>query len=133
MNFKIRPYVSNDFNEIVSWWTKQNECPPTPGMMIEDGTFVLEIENIPALSLTVFLTQSKEISYIEGFVKNPVFKGVSLEAFGSKLWEHCFQYAKEKGYNRIICYCIENKLKDKYARFGMTTTCSSLTSFVKEL
>lgn len=133
MNYNIRPYSFSDFEMVYSWWTSAKECPPILGMMINDGSFILELNGVPALSLTVFLTQSKEISFIEGFIKNPEFRNTNLEEYGKILWNHCFNYAKDSGYNRIICYCLENKLIDKYKRFGMEQSASNLTSFVRIL
>jgi hypothetical protein len=133
MTHNIRPYKHSDYENIVSWWLSYNECPPVFGMMVEDGTFVLQLNNVPALSLTVFLTQSKEISYLEGFIKNPVFKDISLEDYDRLLWDHCFNYAKLRGYKRIVALCEEPKLFNKYKRLGMTEICSSLKSFTREL
>ncbi len=128
----IRSYKPSDFDMICKWWTDQNECPPLQGMMIPDGTFILEKNKVPALSLTVFLTQSKEIAYLEGFIKNPEFKE-SLEKEAHTLWQHCFDYAKFYGYTRVICYCMQEKLKQKYVRLGMTLSGNNLTSFVRSL
>lgn len=131
--FNIRPYTLSDFDTIHSWWTAAKECPPVLGMMIPNGSFILELDSVPALSLTVFLTQSKEMAYIEGFIKNPLFKGVSLEEQGSALWQECFNYAKNRGYNRVLCLCQEPSLFSKYERFGMRKTANNLSSFVREL
>lgn len=101
--------------------------------MVEDGTFVLELDNIAVLSATVLLTQSKEMAYIEGFIKNPAVKHFNLECYGKSLWEHCYDYAKAKGYKRVLTYPSVNKLVEKYTRFGMRITVRNLTSLVKEL
>lgn len=128
----IRNYKHSDFEDIVSWWEHYKEVPPVQGAMMEDSTFVLEINNISALSLTVLFTQSKEIAYIEGFIKNPLFKE-SLEKQGAELWNHCFDYAKAQGYKRVFCYCAAEPLKNKYERFGMTKSVDKLTAFGREL
>lgn len=118
---------------ICDWWNHYKETPPIAGMMIEDGTFILEIDKIPALSLTVFLTQSKEIAYLEGFIKNPHFENISLHEVSQSLWDHCFLYAKNKGYKRLLAYCNNDKLKKKYQQFGMVNVLEPLSGFVKEL
>lgn len=126
----VRPYKNSDYSELCSWIGLQ--LPE--GMLVENGTFILELDNVPALTLTVFLTQSKQIAYLEGFNKNPLFKERNLETEGQKLWDHCFNFAREQGYARLLC-CAEarvDKLKAKYQRFGMTKTID-LTGFVKEL
>lgn len=132
MTHTIRPYRHSDFSMIVSWWNAAGQCPPIEGMMSPAGSFVLELNGEPALSLSLLLTQSKEISFIEGFIKNPAFKQ-SLEEYGTVLWQHCFSVAEELGYKRVVCYCLEDKLINKYKRFGMEQTASGLSSFVRVL
>lgn len=117
---------------VAGWWLDACQPMPTPGMLVEDGTFILELDSVPALCLSVFLTQSKDIAWTAGYIKNPKFKQ-SLEKEGAHLWTHCFNYAKEKGYNRVMCYSLVNKLTEKYKRFGMTQTCSNLSSFMRML
>ena len=127
----IRPYKHEDFDTICSWWnTSTNQVPPV-GLMIEDGTFILEINKVPALCLTVLKTQSKEICYLFGYVKNPSFN--VLEEQGKKLWDHCFEYAKNSGYKRIMCIAHIDNLKLKYERFGMTRTLNNVSTFSREL
>lgn len=126
----IRSYKPTDYENICSWvGTRIPE-----GMLVENGTFVLEIENVAALTLSVFLTQSKQVAYLMGFYKNPIFKSISLEPFGQQLWNHCFEHAQSKGYKRILCFAETNvpKLQEKYMRFGMTKTID-LVGFVKEI
>lgn len=130
---KIRPYKNSDYEMISSWWTAYNEPAPIRGAMIENGTFILEFKNVPALCLTTLLTQSFEVAYVAGFVKNPLFKEIPLEPEGQHLWNHCFSYAKDKGYKRVLCFSVVDKLTKKYEKFGMKKTYNSLTSFVKEL
>lgn len=133
MNCLIRSFKNDEFSTIANWWTLQNECPPLEGMMVEDGTFVLELNNIPILSATVFLTQSKEMAYFEGFIKNPTVKKFNLETYGKMLWQHCCEWASARGYKRLIVYCNVNKIVEKYTRFGMRKTASDLTSLVREI
>jgi hypothetical protein len=129
----IKQFKPSDYEMIASWWTSYNEPAPVQGSMISDGTFIMEINKTPALCLTTFLTQSKEVAYIAGFVKNPKFKDINLEPEGKLLWDHCFKFAKDKGYKRVICFSVVSKLADKYERFGMRKTYNNLNSFVKEL
>lgn len=127
----IRPFKDSDYSMICSWWNAAGEPAPSSGMM-GYGTFVLELDYCPALSLTVFLTQSKQVAYIEGFIKNPEFKQ-SLETEGQTLWNHCFEWAKARGAKNVFCYCKQPKLEKKYERFGMTKVDSDLSAFVREL
>lgn len=127
----IRSFKHEDFKMIESWWIDSGQCPPLSGMMTEDGTFILEINNIPSLSMTVFKTQSS-IAYFEGFIKNPNIKK-NLHKEGQILWDHCFSYAKKNGYKQVICYCMVDKLKQKYISYGMNESAKNLSAFVKEI
>lgn len=129
----IKPYSHSDFEQICSWWDGYGESRPVEGMMIENGTFILELNEIPTLCLTVLLTQSKEMAYLFAFIKNPTFNGQNLEEYGRVLWDYCAKFAKDLGYKRVICFAGTNKLKDKYEKFGMKQTMTGLSSLVKEL
>lgn len=132
MNYTIRPYKHSDFKMICGWWLANNERSPIEGTMIENGSFILELDNIPAMILTILLTQSKELAFFEGFVKNPEFKEKSLESYGKKLWDHCLAYGKNLGYKRVIAISDKEKLFSKYERYGMIKTIP-LMCFVREI
>lgn len=133
MEFKIRPYRTSDFKEIHSWWNSANEVAPQEGMMIEDGTFVLEALGVPAITVTVYLTQSKQIAYIEGLIKNPLLKHIDLEPQTSLLMEYICDYARERGYTNLFAYCKVDKLKEKYKRYGLTQVLDNLSAFSRRL
>lgn len=133
MNFNIKPYKNSDFEQIVSWWNFYKECPPIEGMMIEDGTFILELNNTPAICVTVFLTQSKEICYFEGLIKNPMFKDNNLNEYVKLLVDHCSDYCKNKGYKRVVAFSSNSKLTNKYESFGFNRTLQNLTGLMREL
>jgi len=132
MQHNIRPYKHSDFETISSWWIANGEPAPINGIMVENGSFVLELDNVPSLALTILLTQSKELAFMEGFIKNPIFKEMSLEPYGFLLWNHCLDYARSFGYKRLIAISDKEKLFSKYERFGMKKTIPSMC-FVQEL
>lgn len=129
--YKIRSYKKSDFNMIYSWWEQIGEPLPIEGVMIENGSFLLELDNVPALALTILLTQSKELAFIEGFIKNPIFKK-SLEPYSQILWNHCLDYAKNLGYKRVLVLSDKEKLFSKYEHYGMIKTIPMMC-FVREL
>lgn len=131
--YSIRAYKHSDFMTLRQWYVDSGVCPPEEGMLVEDGTFILEVEGIPALSQTVYLTQSKELCYLEGIIKNPAFKQVSLEALIPPLWDTIFSFAKDRGYKNILGYCVVDKLKDKYVRLGLTRSMDNLSAFTRSL
>lgn len=131
MNHIIRNYISSDYSEIASWWEKSGHVAPIKGFMSPEVTYVLELDNIPALSLSMLLTNSKEAAYMEAFIKNPKFN--NLHEYGFLLWDHCFKEAKKAGYKRVICASNIPKLFSKYEDFGMKKVSENYTGFVREL
>lgn len=132
MNYSIRPYQNSDFSEISNWYEISTGQRPPEGLLVNDGTFVVEVEGIPILSWTVFKTQSKEICYLECFIKNPKVK-VSLEVYGQLLFNHCASYARDCGFKRIVGFTHIPQLRDKCERFGMTCTLNNASILSKEL
>lgn len=133
MKYNIRSYKNEDFNILSSWFNEYENTILPKDLMVEDGTFILEMNGVPALSLTVLLTQAKGMAYLFAYIKNPILKGYNMDYFGSILWKYCQDYAKEKGYNKLICFSPDEKLTEKYKRFGMKENLKNLTSFIMEL
>jgi hypothetical protein len=126
----IRNYENSDFETICSWWRAAGEPPPLPGMMVEDGTFILERNHKPILSLTVMITQSN-IAYFEGYIAAP---GVSrLPSDGLSLWNHCFDYAKRCECKHVILYAGKEALVRRYQELGAVPALSGLTALVRNL
>lgn len=129
----IRPYMSEDFPMIHSWWMAHKEVPPIPGMMTEDGTFVLEYDGAPIMTLSVLLTQSPEVSYFEGFCSKPgLDKKISHHA-GQILWDYCYQFLVLNGFNRVIILTNKESLISRYKELGMTEYVKGLTSLGRKL
>jgi hypothetical protein len=128
MNTLIRPYQESDFEEICSWWCKQNELPPLPGMMCANGTFVTEYEDEPVMTLTALMTQSKEISFIEGYCAKPGLDAELRRTIGESIWNHCFNFLRSNGMKRVIAFTDKQSLVNRYKHFGMTENISGLVS-----
>lgn len=129
----IRAYRNSDFDLISSWWDQHGEIGPIPGCMVEDGTFVLELDKQPVMSLTVYLTQSKAISYFEGYVSKPGLSKDIRNKAGNLIFNHAFQYAKSHGYQYMVGYCGKTRLTSRYQQLGFTPSISHLTSLFKEI
>src|SRR5215203_5652049 len=115
----IRPYKESDFHEIVSWWKEHGEFAPLPGMMSGEGTFVLELDTQPVMTLSVLLTQTKEMSYFEGYCAKPGLQKNIRNALGQLLWQHGYQYLKNLGYKRVLIFTDKDALANRYERLGM--------------
>lgn len=133
MSVNIRPYENKDYNMICSWWEGHRETPPLPGMMVEDGTFVVEFNNEPVMTLTVLITQSSQVSYFEGYCAKPHLpKDISNE-LGVILWDHCYQWLKDNGYKRVNVLTDKHTLVNRYKDLGMSENMNGLYSLGRSL
>ena len=130
---KIRHYEDSDFDEICSWWRGHQEFAPLPGMMTEEGTFVLELDGKPVMTLSVMMTQSKQVSYFEGYCAKPGLDQIISNQLGVILWEHGYNYLKKNGYKRVIAFTDKKKLVDRYTALGMTPSMLCLTALGRNL
>lgn len=129
----IRNYRPTDFSAIASWWTDRGDMAPHPGMLVEDGTFVLENDGEPAASQTILCTQSKDICILEFFCKNPKPVHPVPRGFEQVLWKHCFAWAKVRGYKYVVGYSKVERIFPRLEAAGMTRSLGGLQSFFKEL
>jgi hypothetical protein len=131
---KIRAYCEDDYEEISSWWKSYGHPIPLRGMMIEDGTFVVEKEEKPAMTLTVYKTQSKQVSYLEGYCVRPDISKKESNEMGNLLWEHCFDYLRRQGFKRVSGFTFYYpSLIRRYREFGMKVQTMNLVSMGREL
>lgn len=133
MKIEIRPFRGSDFEPICSWWISAHEQPPLSGMMISDGTFVLELDDRPVMTLTAFKTQSKEIAYFEGYCRSPDLDRSLSQELGHFLWNHGYQYFKDQGFKRVIAMTDKVALKNRYIELGMDLNLSGLYSLGRVL
>lgn len=131
--FSIRNYNQDDFSMLLKWWILQNEFPPTKEMLPEESTFICEYENIPLVSITLYLTNSKEFCLLDNFVGNPEWKGILRKSASREIIKHAEKVAKELGYKSIMCMAYKPNLKEYYPSFGYTQRLDNVSTFNKEL
>ena len=85
-------------------------------MMLKDSTFIIEDNDKPVASVTVYLTNCKEVALMENLIKDPEFKE---EGAIQSLFKHVEDFTKSLGYKRIIMFSNKEKLNDKYETFGI--------------
>lgn len=129
----IRPYRDDDFEMIKQWHLDHETDPPLPGMMVKDGTFVVEEEGVALMCVTALKTQSCEISYLEGFCSKPGMGVETRRALGALLAEHCYQYLSEAGFKRVVCLSPHPSLTRRYEELGFRSSMNGLESLMKEL
>ncbi len=128
MQVRIRPYKPADYDMIASW----SDMPLVPGLLIEDGTFIMELNREPAATISVYTTNCYEVAYLEMFVGNPTLKADRAQ-FMPYLLSHAEQYTKNKGYKRLMCLAPHEKLTKRYKELGYRPTYIGLVSMTKEL
>lgn len=128
--YHIRKYNREDFNLLEGWWKQAGEPGPLPTMMLEDSSFIIEKKTIPVYTLTVYLTNCKEVAYLENFARNPEVKD---EEAGRLLVDYVCNFTKNLGYKRVICLTYKHKLIKQYEKYGMKRVLDHITGFNKEL
>lgn len=130
MKYTLRHYKNDDFPMIASWWEKAGEPGPRETMMLEESSFIIEVDSVPAYSITVYMTNCKELAYLENFSRNPEIKNKDA---AQALLDYVCGWARIKGYKHLITFGYHEKLKTKFVEYGFMKTLDNLSGFVKEL
>jgi hypothetical protein len=130
--YTIRPYERKDATMLQSWYKDQGQNVPHEDFFCETGTFLLQLNGEDAIAQGIYVTQSMELCYLEGLIKNPAIK-VNLEEALVYLLDFLSTWAKDAGYKNLITYCAVEKLKPKYERIGLTRSMDNLSVFYKRL
>ena len=129
----IRNYKYTDYPVLKAWWEANNEAAPTLSLMPLESTFVAEWEGKPLLSVTLYLTNCKEIAFVENFIGDPEAKGPLRKEAGQVLQRYIEKWAKAAGYNRLMCTLLTEPLKPRYEELGYKTGVSGVSLMVKEI
>lgn len=116
-----------------SWWRQYDEPGPLPTMVPAESTWVLELDNRPALAVSLIYTNISEYCYVENFIGNPELKGVQRKVGGHHLLKYISEVARARGYRRLLCLGYKNAVKRRYLELGFKSTLDNLSSFVKEV
>lgn len=132
MNYVIRKYENSDYETLKSWWTQVDEQAPTAGAIPTSSSFILELDNKPAISLSVCLTNT-DVAYLNNFIGNPEVKGSERKKCGNILFEYAEKFSKVLGYNKLFCFVKNDKLVERYKHFGLTVENSNIKVMSKEI
>lgn len=127
----IRPYRKDDWAQVDSWWKESGEIGPLETMMPLESSFIAEIDGTPALAVTLYLTNTPELCYVENFIGNPALKGGERRLATYMLLEHITKFANLLGYKRLICMTEKPILVERYKEIGFTPTLSGVTTFAR--
>ena len=132
MNYKIRNYKKDEYAMILGWWNDCQEVAPLPEMLPEESTFILDVNDQPTICVTVYLTNSKTFCMVDNLICNPAFRDSKLRRKAVEVmngYVDCF--AKEKGFERILCMTEKNALKRRYMELGFRPTLDGVTTLIK--
>ncbi len=131
---KITPYIpSRHFTIVTSWWAAANEVGPTEDMLPPDSTFIAEIAGEPALCVTIYLTNTRSLAYVENFAGNPALKGGERRLAARLLSDYIANFARSLGYKNLICLAHREPLVRRYQELGFKPTITNVTAFVRSL
>ena len=129
----IRNYKKSDFAMISGWWKKANEIGPLETMLPPESSFVAEIDNVPSLCVSLYLTNITEFCYAENFIGNPEMKGTLRREASHVLAKHVEGFAKNRGYKRLLCMAHKGPVKHRYEELGYSRTLDDVTTFCRIL
>ncbi len=133
MNYTIRFYKDSDYAEIKRWYAQTEEGIPDPGIFPLDSTLILEADGRPIFCIIVYLTNSKHLCYLEGWIANPDFDKEERNEASHRLIDAACGFARGLGYKNILTFSYRDKVKNRIPEFGFSRTLDNLSSFVKEL
>ena len=126
----IRNFKKADFEAVSGWWKTIGEHGPSIEQLPEESTFVLAIDDEPALCLAVYLTNT-DIAYFENFISDPEFKGRQVAT--QALLEHAWSFARSKNYKYSVGFTTVDKLTQRYLDMGYDTKVNNVTILGKKL
>jgi hypothetical protein len=115
---KIRLYKDSDYEKLACWWGIQGEPIPSKDLIPLDSTFILSANGIDLLSISIFLTNVKGMCFLENFVGNPNYKK-ERKLCSRALVDHAVDFAKNKGYTRVVCFSYKDKVGERYKDLGL--------------
>lgn len=134
MNYKVRNYKPDDFTMISSWWADSKEVGPIEAMLPPESTFILELNGVPTVCVTLYLTNAKAFCMADNLISNPAVKDREWRAKAVDLMNGFADgFARERGFERILCLTEKNALKRRYMELGYKPTLDGVTTFIKEV
>lgn len=133
MQFTRRLYKDSDYEEVKRWYAAYDEGTPSPSIFPSDSTLLLEANGTPVFCLIVYLTNCKEICYLEGFIGNPDIKGSERLAASERMKDEAISFAQERGYRHALTFAYREGVKRRIKELGFEETLENLSCFVKRL
>ncbi len=115
---------------VLSWWKAAGEIAPNEGMLPLESTFIAILDGQPAAAMTIYLTNTFEVAYVENFIGNPELKGTSRKEAALQLTYHIANFARSRGYKRLVGMTCKDALKKRYQELGGVPTLDGVMMLV---
>lgn len=132
MKNEVKHFKKEQFPLIASWWREHGLQPPRLSMMPEDSTFVLFVDDMPAASLSVFLTNTP-MGWVDNLIANPKVRASARHRATEILLNHVCHFAHEKGHDTLFCMSIRESTDRRYQKLGFRPTATGISTFIKEI
>lgn len=129
----IRNYNKEDYKMLASWWHEHLQLAPREDMLPPDTTYILEYDNQPVLSACLYLMNCPGASMLENLISNPKHESLERKILVSYLIKYIEREAKKRGYNTLVLFSYQDKLKIRYEELGFVKTLDNVTTFAKEV
>jgi len=130
--YNIRYYTAEDYPMLKTWWEGMDEVPPSKEMLPLDSTLILEMDEVPAVSVTLYFTNCREFCHLANIIGNPDLKGKGRKEATQALVDAAISFAGAAGFKRTLSFGHKDKVKTRFEQLGLKASMSNLQAFVRE-
>lgn len=127
----VNKFNPEDYNEISSWWTKQ-DWPAIPLQMLSDSGFIVEEDGVKIAATWIFKTNSP-IYLMEWTVANPDISWDKRSEGLELITNEACKWAKKNGAASVFTMTKHERFIDKLKDYGFQVTDSGMTHLIRSL
>ncbi len=125
---------ADHYGKVRSWWIQAGEIHPSRAQMPEESTFIVEAKGKPWICVTIYLTNSADIAWVDNLIADPEMPGgEARKAAITWLQKFLETWAFKKGYSKLLCMADKPALAQRYRDLGYRSTLKNVETFVKDL
>lgn len=129
----IRHYTNEDFNMLTNWWLASGETPPPMDLLPVGSVYILELDNKPLLSGTIYFTNCEALCHIANLISNPEYKVENRKEYTEVLMKYLQKVAKNAGAKWALALPYKEGIKRIHLENGFRKTLDNITALVKDL
>ena len=128
----IRNYSHSDYGMIKQWWEEAQQCVPPEHHMPEESSFVLELDGVPSLAVSLYMT-NVDIAWVDNLIGNPKMKGEDRKKAVKVLLDRLEEFCKSKGKRVLFCMSLSDATTRRYEQLGFLKSQNGVSTFIKEI